>query len=41
MTVKQPSFDEPVPEGWEPIKDIGADLACSACETIVDSYKVK
>ena len=36
MTVKQPSFDEPVPEGWEPIKDIGADLACSACETIVD-----
>ena len=36
MTVKQPSFDEPVPEGWEPIKDVGADLACSACETIVD-----
>lgn len=36
MTVKQPTFDEPLPEGWTPTKDIGADLACSACEIIVD-----
>ena len=39
MTVKQPTFDEPLPEGWTPTKDIGADLACSACEIIVDLRK--
>ena len=36
MTVKQPDFDEPLADGWSPVKTIGADLACSACEIIVD-----
>ena len=36
MTVKQPDFNEPLADGWSPVKTIGADLACSACEIIVD-----
>lgn len=36
MTVKQPDLNEPLADGWSPVKTIGADLACSACEIIVD-----